>query len=146
MKINALRLNETDNVLIALLPLLAGDTSSPGVTTAEDIGAGHKFAARDIKQGEQIVKYGQVIGVATADIAIGCLVHSHNLAMGDARLGAGETTSPTLPRPARDTFMGYRRKNGRVGTRNYIGIVSTVNCSRLCQFWRRLAGWPGLRS
>jgi altronate hydrolase len=129
MKINALRLNETDNVLIALLPLLAGDTSSPGVTTAEDIGAGHKFAARDIKQGEQIVKYGQVIGVATADIAIGCLVHSHNLAMGDARLGAGETTSPTLPRPARDTFIGYRRKNGRVGTRNYIGIVSTVNCS-----------------
>lgn len=129
MSLDAIRLHDSDNVVVALFPLKSGHPTATGVTTAEDIDAGHKIATRDIAQGEAIVKYGQVIGVATQDIATGHAVHSHNLAMGDMRLDAAKQSIPELPRPARTTFEGYKRANGRVGTRNYIGVVSTVNCS-----------------
>lgn len=103
-------------------------------TLATDIGIGHKIAIEPIARGAAVRKFGEVIGFATADIAPGELIHSHNLANGESvsqyERGTVHPPVPTLPPELRDrTFMGYRRADGRVGTRNYIGIISTVNCS-----------------
>lgn len=107
---------------------------------------GHKCAARAIACGEEIVKYGQSIGVATADIAAGAHVHSHNM-----KTALGEnltyTYEPQLPSPIKDaralTFMGYLRANGEVGVRNEIWIVNTVVCVN--KVAERLAALTGAR-
>ena len=98
------------------------------VTTTENIPSGHKIATTSIAIGEPVRKYGQVIGVATANIAPGSLVHVHNLAMSDERAVAGNATRWSKLEPPR-TFRGYCRADGRVGTRNYIGVLTSVNCS-----------------
>ncbi|MDP5307275.1 UxaA family hydrolase [Paracoccus spongiarum] len=98
--------------------------------------AGHKIARRDIAAGEAVLKFGQVIGYATQAIAAGAHVHSHNLAFGahdrDHRPGAGlAAAQAALERhrgPAMN-FRGYHRAGGQVGTRNFIALVATVNCS-----------------
>lgn len=111
-----------------LLELADGTTPS-----AEDIPAGHKVALHAIPKGAPVRKYGEVIGVALADIPAGGHVHVHNLGVG--RWEAPTTsTSPTRTRPtagsrARDHFLGYRRADGRAATRNYIVVLPTVNCS-----------------
>ncbi len=128
----ALRLHAQDDVLIAARPLAAGTVvDESGLTCREPIGAGHKLAARDIAQDAPVRRYGQIIGFATQPIAAGQHVHVHNLgfrpferdpAIGSARQGR-DPVGPSA------RFMGIRRADGRVATRNFIGVLATVNCS-----------------
>jgi altronate hydrolase len=117
-----------DSVAIALSALEAG-CEEHGVALLEPIAAGHKFAIHPIKAGTPIVKLGHAIGVASCDIAAGAHVHNHNLyCAGQAdRTSIGTDIRHPAPRPAR--FRGYVRSDGRVGTRNFIGILTSVNCS-----------------
>jgi altronate dehydratase len=126
-----IRLHGSDNVAIALQDQPAGalpeglDTALPG-----PVPRGHKIALRAIPKGAEVVRYGQIIGQATEDIPAGAHVHSHNLGMGphssDYAIG---TESRPLPPLEPRTFMGYHRPDGTVGTRNYLGILTSVNCS-----------------
>jgi altronate hydrolase/galactarate dehydratase len=128
----AIRLHEADNVIVALRDFGAGE-QVPGLTAPlpGPVPRGHKIAARAIGAGERVVRYGQVIGVATDAIAAGAHVHSHNLGMGahDQDYDFATDLRPLPAPPARRTFQGYRRADGRVGTRNYLGILTSVNCS-----------------
>lgn len=127
-----LRLNPADDVAIACRELEAGlRLAAEGVVVSERIPAGHKVAVRAIAAGEPVRRYSQVIGFATRAIAAGCHVHVHNLEVRDfARDYAfGEAYVPTVPAASPATFQGIVRADGRVATRNYIGILSTVNCS-----------------
>ena len=132
----SLRLNPGDNVVIALQDLLAGTSLRDEITaqsyaTAAAIPRGHKIASHPIAQGENVVRYGQIIGQATCDIAPGDHVHSDNLGMGEHKQDYAYASAATDLEPIKDkrTFLGYHRADGRVGTRNYVGIVTTVNCS-----------------
>src|SRR5437879_8131416 len=126
-----IRLHPDDGVLIARSSLPPGLVVADGVTTVERIPAGHKVAIRPIAVGEPIRRYGQIIGVATAPIAPGQHVHTQNCGMGDFAkdyaYGADVKPVPNFDLPA--TFEGIRRSDGRVATRNYIGILTSVNCS-----------------
>ncbi len=127
-------LNAADNVCVALRPLARGavvEIEGFQVTLAASIGTGHKIALREIPAGRPVVKYGQVIGGATQAISPGELVHSHNLANGELRPEAERATATPPPPAPLDgkTFQGYRRRDGRAGTRNYIAVISSVNCS-----------------
>jgi altronate hydrolase len=125
-----IRLHDDDGVVIARATLLPG-TEVACVAAASRIPAGHKVAVRAHAEGEAIRRYGQIIGFATRQIVPGEHVHVHNCAMGDfARDYAwGVDARPTeaINEPAH--FMGIRRPDGRVATRNYIGILTSVNCS-----------------
>ena len=127
-----LRLNGADNVLISTRIVEKGE-SFEGITTAAKIMRGHKMASKPIKQGEPIRKFGQIIGFAKQDIATGDWVHEHNVVMGelahDYAFAQAAKAEKFLPENERATFQGFRRKNGKVGTRNYIGIMTSVNCS-----------------
>ncbi|MBQ8072221.1 MAG: altronate dehydratase [Clostridia bacterium] len=129
-----LRINAADNVAVALEPLAKGSvlTLPEGeVTALEDIPAGHKIALRDIPEGENIIKYGFPIGHATRPIPRGSHVHIQNL-----KTNLSETLTYTwqpapaapLPAVAPRTFLGYPRKDGRVGIRNELWILPTVGC------------------
>ncbi|HEY0281261.1 MAG TPA: altronate dehydratase family protein [Rhizomicrobium sp.] len=124
-----IRLHPADNVVVALNPIPAGTTiARENVTTLDAIPFGHKIAIRPIKTGEPVRKYGQVIGVATKDIAPGAHVHVQNVTTSDLRSEAEKIevfSSNEMPR----SFMGYKRPDGRVGTRNYIAVLTSVNCS-----------------
>jgi altronate hydrolase len=129
---SVIRLHGNDDVLIATQQLLPGTRiAHENLAIATLVPAGHKVAAHDIKAGEAVRRYNQIIGFATSDIAAGQHVHSHNLGMGeftrDYDIGQGIRTVPQVAHPA--TFMGYKRKNGKVGTRNYIAVIASVNCS-----------------
>jgi altronate hydrolase len=137
---DVIRLDERDNVAVALRPLAPG-TSIPGaITVGGEIPLGHKIALRPIGAGETVLKFGYPIGAATRDIAPGEHVHTHNLAStlrGDldpARHGgAGGAAGPAARGDAMidtttATFDGYRRPGGQVGIRNEIWIVNTVGC------------------
>jgi altronate hydrolase len=125
----AVRLHPLDNVVVAARRVAAGArVSSEGVVAVQAIPAGHKIATRLIRAGEPILKYGQVIGASTLDIAPGSHVHSHNMAMTEARRSA-EVRAWHAPNVSPATFLGYRRSDGRVGVRNYVGILTSVNCS-----------------
>ncbi len=129
-----LTLNETDNIAVALSQIDTGASlASSGLTAADKIPSGHKVALVDIAAGQQIIKYGSVIGVATQNIPGGTHVHVHNVAMTSFHRNEnfGEHAKPTgvLPLSERASFDGYRRASGAVGTRNYVGIVTSVNCS-----------------
>ena len=99
----------------------------------DEVPAGHKVALREIPQGEQVRKYGQVIGVATSDIAAGEHVHTHNLAFAeferDYAFGIDAKGSQAAPPGPPATFSGIVRPDGRVATRNYLGVLTSVNCS-----------------
>jgi len=128
-KPNVLRLHVADNVVIAMRRLAVGEPlAGEGVAAAEAIASGHKVAVRPIAAGETVRKYGQVIGAATQAIAPGAHVHSHNLAVSDLRRAA-EDVPRTLPQVAPRTFEGFARANGRTGVRNYVGVLTSVNCS-----------------
>ena len=130
----AVRVHPDDDVAVAVRPLAAGaEVAVDGahVTLAGDVPAGHKFALRALGAGADVRKYGFVIGATTAPVAEGAWVHSHNLA---TRLGGPldyayrPGTEPGAAAAAVPTFDGYRRADGRVGTRNEVWIVNTVGC------------------
>jgi len=104
------------------------------VTAIDDIPAGHKVAVRAVAAGAPVHKYGEVIGIARADIPAGAHVHVHNLGVGPHTAsggpfrGAGPAWRPPAT-PTREHFLGYRRADGRAATRNYIAVLPTVNCS-----------------
>ncbi|CAB3809751.1 UxaA family hydrolase [Paraburkholderia fynbosensis] len=133
-----LLLHEEDNVAVALTGGSAGEKVAVGerlFTLADDVPSGHKIAVKDILAGAAVIKFGQLIGVATSNILQGQHVHVQNLTVGDephvlAVVASTAVVSPTEDRQAlARTFMGYRRPNGKVGTRNYLAILSSVNCS-----------------
>ena len=127
-----IRLHAGDNLLVAVDPVAPG-TVVEGITASARVGRGHKLAIRPIAAGEPVRKFGQIIGFAARDIAPGEWVHEHNVAMREfARNyepGVDARPVEVLPAEARATFQGYRRADGKVGTRNYIGILTSVNCS-----------------
>ncbi len=124
-----IRLHPSDNVVIASARLPKGaQVGDLGVEALANIPSGHKVAIAAIKRGETVLKYGQVIGQATGDIAPGEHVHTHNLNVSDLRRAA-EKVAHTVRREAPRTFMGYRRADGRVGVRNYVAVLTSVNCS-----------------
>ena len=127
-----IRLDQADNVVTATRTLEAG-TAVDDVVTRVIIPRNHKLASREIKAGEAVRKYAQVIGYATEVIVAGGHVHTHNVEFRNTEEDYEISTDlrPAVPvaEAARDSFMGYRRENGRVGTRNYIGILTSVNCS-----------------
>jgi arabinonate dehydratase len=133
---DTLRLHPDDDVVIAKQRIPAGtvvDTEAGPVALTAAIPAGHKVAIRARATGDPVHRYGQIIGYATEAIAPGEHVHRHNLEAGDvaARFEAAVDARPTryyAPSEAR-TFDGYLRRDGRVGTRNYLLVVPTVNCS-----------------
>ncbi|MDP1881316.1 MAG: altronate dehydratase family protein, partial [Bradyrhizobium sp.] len=110
-----------------------GMVVAEGVSTVERIPAGHKVAIRPIAVGEPIRRYGQIIGFASQNIEPGDWVHEHNVVVHDFERDyqfAQEARAPDiLPVSQQATFEGFRRANGRAGTRNYIGILTSVNCS-----------------
>ena len=130
----AVHLRPEDNVAVAARNLDRGleiDHNQTRIVLGDRVGLGHKFAVRDILQGESISKYGQTIGFASKLIAAGSHVHVHNVTA-DAfeRDYAFCRDCPQAPAGAGPRyFMGYDRSDGRFGTRNYIAIISTVNCS-----------------
>lgn len=130
----SIRLSPKDNVAVVLRDIAKGQTVAPvSITAREPIPRGHKLAVEPIEPGAAVVKYGQIIGFAAEHIAPGAHVHVHNVSMADFErdyaFGADATETAFVPEAARATFEGYVREDGRVGTRNYIGIVTSVNCS-----------------
>src|SRR5436190_5345971 len=132
----ALRLRETDDVAVIKRPIRAGTElfkDSFRITTARDIPAGHKMAIQPIPDGAPVKKYGQVIGFAKGDIAPGDHVHTHNLIVKDfARdyaFCADARPVDYYPAEQVPSFQGFARPGGRVGTRNYLAVISSVNCS-----------------
>jgi altronate hydrolase len=128
-----IRLNPADDVVIARVEIPAGTTlvREGNLAVRDRIPAGHKVAVRGVRAGEPVRRYDQIIGFATRDIAAGEHVHVHNLAMGDFERDyafcADVKPVDYVDPPA--TFRGIVRADGRVATRNYIGIVTSVNCS-----------------
>ncbi|CAL1692681.1 Altronate dehydratase [Brevundimonas subvibrioides] len=135
----ALRLHPDDDVAVCVRALETGETVLDGVVVREAIPAGHKLALRDLATGSPVRKYGQVIGATTAAVRAGDWVHVHNLGMGDvtSRVAADALTPSPLATQAGRTFQGYLRADGRVGTRNYLAVVTSVNCSAMVA--RRIA-------
>lgn len=129
---NFLALHPDDNVQVACRRAPAGSPlSGSDIASTQAIEMGHKVASRPIAAGAPVRKYGQVIGFATQGIAPGEWVHVHNVGLGELHL-THQYCSAVPPEPALvtgRTFQGFRRADGRSATRNYIGIVSTVNCS-----------------
>ena len=128
--LDAIRIHPDDNVAVAIRPLVAGETVAH-VVVRDDVPAGHKLALRDLEQGEPVVKYGFPIGATTEAVPAGSWVHSHNLRTQLEGM-AGYTYTPSGVRMATPavmpTFEGYRRADGRVGTRNEVWILNTVGC------------------
>ena len=151
-----IRLHPSDNVLVAKAPVALGQPLRElGVKARAQVPAGHKIAARAIAQGEPVRKYNAVIGVASRAIDAGEYVHSHNLALADFQRDpafcADVKPVDFVPPTERAKFMGYLREDGRVGTRNFIGILSSVNCSatvirKIAQHFtpERLAAYPNV--
>src|SRR3954447_8028697 len=142
-----LHLDPRDDVAVALRPVAAGETLTVGtrsITAAEAVPSGHKLALRDMAAGETVHKFGWPIGRLTASVAAGAHVHIHNL----RTLLSGVEDYAYAPAPAErseaavgPSFLGYRRADGRVGTRNEIWILPTVGCvARTAQKIAALAG------
>jgi altronate hydrolase len=130
----ALRLNPADNVVIARTDILSGiEIPGEGVVTKGRVPAGHKIATSAIPAGGPVRRYNQIIGFASSAIAAGEHIHTHNLSMGnfdrDYAFSADVHPTDYVPAAQQATFQGILRPDGRVATRNYLGIVSTVNCS-----------------
>jgi altronate hydrolase len=150
-----IRLHPNDNVLIARLDVAIGTPVADGLYSKSQVQAGHKIASRAIKAGEPILKYNVCIGFAASDIAAGTLLHSHNIVFRefdrDYAFARDYVPVQVLPVEQRATFEGIVRPDGRVGTRNYVGILSTVNCSatvvhKIAEWFtpERLAAYPNI--
>jgi len=127
-----LKLNAKDNVVVAVDAILPG-ASAQNVPALARVGRGHKMAVQRIAKGEPIVKFGQIIGFASEDIVPGSHVHTHNCGFAafdrDYAFAQDARRESILPVEQQATFQGYRRSNGKAGTRNYIGVITSVNCS-----------------
>ncbi len=140
----AVVLRPEDDVAIAKAEICVGTSleDEGGIIEArQDIRPGHKISRRRIALGAPVRRYGQVIGFATCDVAPGDHVHTHNLAIGELHreyeVGTDVRPVDYYPPEKMRYFDGYRREDGRVGTRNYVAVISTVNCSAsVCQFIR----------
>lgn len=123
-------ISPSDSVAVALFPLKKGEEAE-GVVLLENIEKGHKFAVKEIKYGERIIKYGAVIGTATADIAAGSHVHSHNMTTGlSGTLSYSynkKAAAPPAEYKSREIFV-YERKNNEIGIRNELWVIPTVGC------------------
>lgn len=122
-----IRLDPKDNVVVARMEVPAGtNVASEGVTSLQAVPAGHKMAARFISKGEPVLKYNTVIGFAAEDLQPGTWMHSHNIAFGDLvkdyRYGQDYVPTDVLPPEQRARFQGIVRGDGRVATRNYVGV------------------------
>ena len=128
-----IRLHSNDNVLVAKSLLQSGFVFQYQYATSAMVPAGHKIATAALTAGQAIIKYNQIIGFATADINIGDHVHEHNMAYADFErdyaFGTGRNDAKLVSENEQRTFQGYRRANGLAATRNYIGVIATVNCS-----------------
>ncbi len=130
-----IHLHPDDNIAVARVPVAPGQQlkiDGQAVTALDQIPAGHKIAVRTIRSGENIVRYGQAMGRARMLIDAGRHVHTHNVAFDDSRADYEypDTESPVPARRAdAPLFAGYRRQDGRVGTRNYIAVVAASNCA-----------------
>lgn len=131
----ALQLHASDNVAVAIVLLLPGTevmVNGQHLIAQQRVGMGHKLALRRIASGEAIIKYGQVIGFASTEIASGNHVHTQNVSAEDFERDYAFASACPPPQPApleARTFLGYDRGDGRFGTRNFLAIISTVNCS-----------------
>jgi altronate hydrolase len=126
-----IRLHPADNVVVARMDILPGTKIEGEVAATSRVPPGHKILTRPVRCGEPLRKYNQIIGFATEDLPAGAHVHTHNCVMGDFERDyafCADARPTDFITPAA-TFMGYRRADGRTATRNYIGVVTTVNCS-----------------
>ena len=151
-----IRLHPDDNVVVARLDVPIGlPVPGENFTSRSQVPAGYKIAARRISKGEPILKYSVTVGFANVDIEPGAMVHSHNTEFRefDRDYAHASEYKPVqlLPESERATFQGFVRANGKVGTRNFIGILSTVNCSatvvhRIAEWFtpERLADYPNV--
>lgn len=129
-----IRLHPDDNVVVARIPVAPGtEIPGEGIVSRDEVKPGYKIASRAIAKGEPVQKYSTTIGFAAEDIPAGAMVHSHNIEFRefDRDYAYARDYKPValLPETERATFQGIVRPDGRVATRNYIGIISTVNCS-----------------
>jgi altronate hydrolase len=130
-------LNPQDNIAVALGNLDPGVETREGVRIVKRVPKGHKYALRPIAAGAAVVKFGQIIGFAKSAIEPGDWVHEHNCGIGeehgafkrDYAFCEGVVPTAFVPEGEQATFQGFRRANGKVGTRNYVGILTSVNCS-----------------
>ncbi|HVX45082.1 MAG TPA: altronate dehydratase family protein [Mycobacteriales bacterium] len=129
---STLRLHASDDVLIATADLSPGDQVESTVLR-DPVPRGHKVAIRPIEKGEPVRKYGQIIGFATRDIEPGEFVHTHNVEFRmldhDYQFGVDAVPVEYVPEAERLTFDGIVRPDGSIATRNFLGILTTVNCS-----------------
>ena len=134
---NFIKINDSDNVIVALNPIPAGTEITVSgkegnitVTAAEEIPAGHKMALCDIAKGDEVIKYGFRIGNAKEDIHAGCWIHTHNIktALGDLLDYTYEPVNVNIEEKEEAAFMGFVRKDGKVGVRNEIWVIPTVGC------------------
>lgn len=127
---NFIRLDRADTVVTATHSLDVG-VMIEDVATKALIPSGHKVATVAMRKGDPVRKYAQLIGYASLDIKAGDHVHIHNVEFRNTDTSYEFSTDlrPIAPATTHDTFMGFRRENGRVGTRNYIAIITSVNCS-----------------
>jgi altronate hydrolase len=152
-----LQLKEGDEVAIALRDVHAGETLAPfGLAASMDIPSGHKVALRALARGEAIHRLGQPVGLATTAISAGSHVHLHNMgfsgSMARQAIGTRLSNATLSERSAIPSFEGFLRGDGKVGTRNYVGVLTSVNCSALvarmiADHFRspdRLAAYPGV--
>jgi altronate hydrolase len=150
-----IRLHESDNVLIARANIPLGAKLGDGLTCKSQVPSGHKVAARAITKGEPILKYNVTIGFAETDIPAGTFVHSHNMEFRefDRDYAHARDYKPVVmvPEAERATFMGIVRSNGQVATRNFVGVLATVNCSatvvhKIAEYFtpERLAEYPNI--
>ncbi|MFZ7089507.1 UxaA family hydrolase [Primorskyibacter sp. 2E233] len=129
-----IRLDPRDNVVVARVDLVQGTpVPAEAITALQDVPLGHKLATQAIAKGAPVLKYNTVIGYAGDDILPGTWMHSHNVLMDevqkDYRFAQDYLPAQLLPEDQRASFMGYTRDDGRIGTRNYLGVFITVNCA-----------------
>ncbi|MBT3928253.1 MAG: altronate dehydratase [Rhodospirillaceae bacterium] len=154
----AMRLHAGDNVIVTTCKIPAGSEVSDNgalLRLSDPIPFGHKIATEAIKNGDAVRKYGQIIGFATRDIASGEHVHEHNLAFAefarDYEFGVEAAPTEFVAEAERASFQGIVRADGRVATRNYLAVITSVNCSAtvaryICDHFRGAAmeRWPNV--
>ena len=128
------KLNSHDNVAIAVKPLTKGETVTESLTALDDIPQAHKIALCDIKKGAEILRYNTVIGYANKDIKKGQWINQYMVTLPTApsldNMEFGTNIVTELPTPPRTSWLGYPNPNGGpAGTRNILGIMTTVQCA-----------------